>query len=207
MPGLWCNLPVAPTTAFLRSPPVHGTAQEGWQRVELTSSPSHRRMAGICAFETLLGDLSKRRKPAVADRGSKRLNWARKRTYKGRQRRRRVRPEHAFNGPPADLRESRSSPVQRGFRNSRDRHVRAYRIWPRRLLPASSGRSLGRLPPVVSGSRSFLWQPGLAQGFQFRGRVRQTIPQPLDGEFGIHSAGFRQGSLGFFRSALERIKR
>jgi hypothetical protein len=51
------------------------TDRERLLRVELTSSPSRRRMASICAFETL-GDVSCRRIADVADPGAGRLNWA-----------------------------------------------------------------------------------------------------------------------------------
>ena len=42
------NRRLRPKTAFSRFPPVHGADPEGQQRVDLTRSPSRRRMTAIC---------------------------------------------------------------------------------------------------------------------------------------------------------------
>jgi hypothetical protein len=49
---LWSNLRVQPKTAFSRFPPIHWANLEEQQRVDLTRSPSRRRMAGICALKS-----------------------------------------------------------------------------------------------------------------------------------------------------------
>jgi hypothetical protein len=46
----WRNSRLQPKAGFSRLPPVHKVDLEGRLRVDLTSSPNPRRMAGICAF-------------------------------------------------------------------------------------------------------------------------------------------------------------
>ena len=62
------------------------------QRVDLTSSPRSRGMTAILRA----ADGRSRRIADVADCGLGRLNWAGKRTYRGRQGRREVRPQPPF---------------------------------------------------------------------------------------------------------------
>src|ERR1700722_14904052 len=48
----FAHLPVAPPSAFGEISPV-SAHREGQRRGDLSGSPGHRRMAAICAFETL----------------------------------------------------------------------------------------------------------------------------------------------------------
>ena len=49
---LWRKHRLQPTPAFSRFPPIRSLTLEGQLRVDLTPSPSHRRMAAICAYRT-----------------------------------------------------------------------------------------------------------------------------------------------------------
>jgi len=65
--ALWRNRHLQPKTALSRFPPVHRVDLEGKQRVDLTRSPTRRRMAGICAQRTAGVDVERSLRIAAVD--------------------------------------------------------------------------------------------------------------------------------------------